>query len=152
MFSIYSNEPVLWNDDFKINFCFEKVISFFLHSITDQGALTIVRRSSGKRNPYTSSQYQQQVDFNQIDEQTQQYIYKKLSEEPIDDNNFNNTIVDDTIEIDSELITTCFDNQIAQELKRMQPRNCEELDNVDLATENLPAVDTPDACDKAALR
>ncbi|GAB0089229.1 WD40 repeat [Sergentomyia squamirostris] len=28
----------------------------------------------------------------------------------------------------------------------------DELDNVDLATENLPAVDTPDACDKAAMR
>ncbi|XP_069696764.1 dual specificity calcium/calmodulin-dependent 3',5'-cyclic nucleotide phosphodiesterase 1-like [Periplaneta americana] len=28
----------------------------------------------------------------------------------------------------------------------------EVLDAVDLATENLPAVDTPDACDKAALR
>jgi calcium/calmodulin-dependent 3',5'-cyclic nucleotide phosphodiesterase len=26
------------------------------------------------------------------------------------------------------------------------------LDSVDLTTENLPAVDTPDACDKAALR
>lgn len=28
----------------------------------------------------------------------------------------------------------------------------DELENVDLATDNLPAVDTPDACDKAALR
>ncbi|XP_052563690.1 dual specificity calcium/calmodulin-dependent 3',5'-cyclic nucleotide phosphodiesterase 1-like isoform X6 [Culex pipiens pallens] len=28
----------------------------------------------------------------------------------------------------------------------------DELDSVDLATDNLPAVDTPDACDKAALR
>ncbi|KAJ0182093.1 hypothetical protein K1T71_002815 [Dendrolimus kikuchii] len=28
----------------------------------------------------------------------------------------------------------------------------EQLDQVDLDTENLPAVDTPDACDKAALR
>lgn len=28
----------------------------------------------------------------------------------------------------------------------------EALDDVDLNTENLPAVDTPDACDKAALR
>jgi hypothetical protein len=93
---------------------------------------------------------QQQVDFSQIDEQTQQYIYKKLAEQPIDDSD---TYANDgTLELDSELITTCFDNQIAQELKRMQPRNNEELDNVDLTTENLPAVDTPDACDKAALR
>ena len=28
----------------------------------------------------------------------------------------------------------------------------EVLDNVDLTTESLPAVDTPDACGKAALR
>jgi calcium/calmodulin-dependent 3',5'-cyclic nucleotide phosphodiesterase len=28
----------------------------------------------------------------------------------------------------------------------------EILDNVDLTTDSLPAVDTPDACDKAALR
>lgn len=28
----------------------------------------------------------------------------------------------------------------------------EELDTIDLATDNLPAVDTPDACDKAAIR
>ena len=28
----------------------------------------------------------------------------------------------------------------------------ESLDAVDLATDNLPAVDTPDACDKAAIR
>uniref|UniRef100_A0A336LRE4 CSON001902 protein n=1 Tax=Culicoides sonorensis TaxID=179676 RepID=A0A336LRE4_CULSO len=27
----------------------------------------------------------------------------------------------------------------------------EELDSLDLATDNLPAVDTPDACDKAAI-
>lgn len=29
---------------------------------------------------------------------------------------------------------------------------CTALLSVDLATENLPAVDTPDACDKAAVR
>ena len=28
----------------------------------------------------------------------------------------------------------------------------EQLDSLDLDTEHLPAVDTPDACDKAALR
>lgn len=28
----------------------------------------------------------------------------------------------------------------------------EQLDQLDLETEHLPAVDTPDACDKAALR
>lgn len=35
----------------------------------------------------------------------------------------------------------------------MQPTsNVDNLENVDLTTESLPAVDTPDACDKAALR
>lgn len=35
----------------------------------------------------------------------------------------------------------------------MQPTsNIDNLENIDLTTENLPAVDTPDACDKAALR
>lgn len=35
---------------------------------------------------------------------------------------------------------------------RSNPLTGDELDSVDLATDNLPAVDTPDACDKAALR
>lgn len=35
----------------------------------------------------------------------------------------------------------------------MQPTTLsEDLDSIDLTTENLPAVDTPDACDKAAVR
>ncbi|CAF4787072.1 unnamed protein product [Pieris macdunnoughi] len=32
------------------------------------------------------------------------------------------------------------------------PPTDEQLDQLDLDTEHLPAVDTPDACDKAALR
>lgn len=38
---------------------------------------------------------------------------------------------------------------------KMQPTSSsvnDDLDSVDLKTDNLPAVDTPDACDKAALR
>lgn len=36
---------------------------------------------------------------------------------------------------------------------KMQPTTLsEDLDSIDLTTENLPAVDTPDACDKAAVR
>lgn len=37
----------------------------------------------------------------------------------------------------------------------MQPTTSslnDELESVDLNTDNLPAVDTPDACDKAAMR
>lgn len=33
-----------------------------------------------------------------------------------------------------------------------KPDDVAAYDNVDLASDNLPAVDTPDACDKAALR
>lgn len=36
---------------------------------------------------------------------------------------------------------------------KMQPTSLnDKVESVDLTTENLPAVDTPDACDKAALR
>lgn len=36
---------------------------------------------------------------------------------------------------------------------KMQPTSLNDnLESIDLTTENLPAVDTPDACDKAALR
>ncbi|XP_058124502.1 dual specificity calcium/calmodulin-dependent 3',5'-cyclic nucleotide phosphodiesterase 1-like [Anopheles ziemanni] len=57
-------------------------------------------------------------------------------------------------------------SQLSRELESMQPTagaaivaanrtdstTGDELDTVDLATDNLPAVDTPDACDKAAVR
>ncbi|KFB52491.1 hypothetical protein ZHAS_00020735 [Anopheles sinensis] len=57
-------------------------------------------------------------------------------------------------------------SQLSRELESMQPTSGaaivaanrtdsttgDELDTVDLATDNLPAVDTPDACDKAAVR
>ncbi|XP_052867554.1 dual specificity calcium/calmodulin-dependent 3',5'-cyclic nucleotide phosphodiesterase 1-like [Anopheles cruzii] len=56
-------------------------------------------------------------------------------------------------------------SQLSRELESMQPTSGtvtiaahrteptgDELDNIDLATDNLPAVDTPDACDKAAVR
>lgn len=45
---------------------------------------------------------------------------------------------------------TNLDNRV-----KMQPTVSslnDEIDSVDLNTDNLPAVDTPDACDKAALR
>lgn len=45
---------------------------------------------------------------------------------------------------------TNLDNRV-----KMQPTTSslnDDLESVDLNTDNLPAVDTPDACDKAALR
>lgn len=50
------------------------------------------------------------------------------------------------------------DQLLAEDLERAMQSNTlqnvtsEELENVDLATDSLPAVDTPDACDKAAIR
>lgn len=46
---------------------------------------------------------------------------------------------------------------LTEELEIMQSNTVsnlsgDELDQIDLATDNLPAVDTPDACDKAAIR
>lgn len=79
-------------------YCFTVLTSFSCASFcvpTEQGSLTIVRRSSTKKNP------------------PGKYIHRGTSV----------TIADD-----------------------------EALDEVDLNTDNLPAVDTPDACDKAALR
>lgn len=66
-----------------------------LSFVTEQGSLTIVRRSSTKKSP------------------PEKYFRRGASV----------TITDD-----------------------------KALDEINLSTENLPAVDTPDACDKAALR
>lgn len=49
-------------------------------------------------------------------------------------------------------VTSGFCSFIENRLK-MQPTSLsDELESIDLTTENLPAVDTPDACDKAAVR
>lgn len=51
-------------------------------------------------------------------------------------------------------VTSGFRSFLENQLTKMQPTSSlnEDLESIDLATENLPAVDTPDACDKAALR
>lgn len=49
-------------------------------------------------------------------------------------------------------VTSGFQSFIESRLA-MQPTSVNDsLDSLDLTTENLPAVDTPDACDKAAMR
>ena len=46
-----------------------------------------------------------------------------------------------------------FDNMQSSSLQTIAKHDdVVTCDNVDLASDNLPAVDTPDACDKAALR
>lgn len=48
--------------------------------------------------------------------------------------------------------TSGFCSFIENRLKMQPTSNVDDLETVDLTTESLPAVDTPDACDKAALR
>lgn len=95
-------------------------------SASADSGLTIVRRLSGKKSP----QPQSEIGTSTADsQQLEQYI--------ISDSQQN--------------VTTGFCSYLENRLK-MQPTSNLDLENVDLTTENLPAVDTPDACDKAALR
>lgn len=77
------------------------------HCVSEQGTLTIVRRSSGKSKSISSGNFESSPPPHNPDS-------PYLSSQSVD--------------LD------------------------EILDNVDLTTDSLPAVDTPDACDKAALR
>ena len=54
---------------------------------------------------------------------------------------------------DSQPVSSGFCSFLENRLK-MQPTSSlnDDLESVDLTTDSLPAVDTPDACDKAALR
>lgn len=91
--------------------------------LSEDSGLTIVRRLSGKKS--------QQHQSEQPDNQLEQY--------------FNS---------DSQPCVTSggFQSFIENRLT-MQPTSVNDsLDSLDLTTENLPAVDTPDACDKAAMR
>lgn len=49
-------------------------------------------------------------------------------------------------------VTSGFCSFFENRLKMQPTSNVDNLENIDLTTESLPAVDTPDACDKAALR
>lgn len=93
-----------------------------LHFPGDSG-LTIVRRLSGKK----SQQHHEASDY-----QLEQYI------------------CDDS---QPSSVTSGFRSFLENRLT-MQPTSAlsDDLDSIDLTTESLPAVDTPDACDKAALR
>ncbi|XP_025152402.1 calcium/calmodulin-dependent 3',5'-cyclic nucleotide phosphodiesterase 1A isoform X7 [Harpegnathos saltator] len=78
-----------------------------LSSVSEQGTLTIVRRSSGKSKSIAAGSFESSPSSHNPDA-------SYLSSQSVD----------------------------LEEI----------LDNVDLTTDSLPAVDTPDACDKAALR
>jgi hypothetical protein len=98
---------------------------FYFSLIAEQTGLTIVRRSSQKQR--------QLCDQSPLDNQLEPFS------------------PDCQQQLDSDFSDLCLDNR----LENMQPTNLsDDLDSVDLTfnTENLPAVDTPDACDKAAIR
>lgn len=95
---------------------------------SSQGALTIVRRSNSRKNNLT----------------LQQAIQDQEKDESLKST--------ELISSDRTVAPYTFSNSEIFESMSMQSLQTDDLDNVDLATENLPAVDTPDACDKAATR
>lgn len=93
-------------------------------NFTEDSGLTIVRRLSEKRSP--SQHFHQSGLANNHSEQYHCTDSQQL--------------------LDSEIGPII-------ELEKMQPTSVnDDLESVDLTTESLPAVDTPDACDKAAVR
>jgi hypothetical protein len=82
-----------------------------------------VRRLSGKKSPQPQSDIV-------ADSQLEQYIYSDSQQN----------------------VTSGYCSFFENRLKMQPTSNLDDLENLDLTTENLPAVDTPDACDKAALR
>lgn len=97
----------------------------FVLFVTEDSGLTIVRRLSGKRSP---SQHFHQSELADHSEQYHCTDSQQL--------------------LDSEIGPI-----IENRLEKMQPTSVnDDLESVDLTTESLPAVDTPDACDKAAVR
>lgn len=97
----------------------------FNQFLSGDSGLTIVRRLSGKKA-------QQQL----------------AQSEPSAENQLEQYFCPDSQPSVSSEVCSLLENQL-----KMQPTSVnDELDSIDLTTENLPAVDTPDACDKAALR
>ena len=106
----------------------QKFISIFIA----ESGLTIVRRLSGKKSAQPQSEYLTSASTTDS-QQLEQYTFSSDSQQS---------------KINSG-ICSFIENRL-----KMQPTSNlgNDLENVDLTTENLPAVDTPDACDKAALR
>ncbi|XP_070505157.1 dual specificity calcium/calmodulin-dependent 3',5'-cyclic nucleotide phosphodiesterase 1A-like isoform X3 [Chironomus tepperi] len=100
--------------------------------IGTESGLTIVRRLSGKKSAQPQSEYLTSTSTTDS-QQLEQYTFSSDSQQS---------------KINSGICSF-----IENRLKMQPTSNLEnDLENVDLTTENLPAVDTPDACDKAALR
>lgn len=94
--------------------------------------MTIVRRLSGKKSPLNQSEFTTTTASTTESQQLEQYTISSDSQQSI--------------------VNSGFCSFVENRLKMQPTSNLDDLENVDLTTENLPAVDTPDACDKAALR
>lgn len=118
-----------------------------------------MRRTNSRKNTHIlqqqALQHQQELLESESDQQQQLQEADYSQQQPL-----------------SESELAFVNSQLSRELESMQPTagsgsgsppssavvhradtlTGDELENVDLATDNLPAVDTPDACDKAALR
>lgn len=100
---------------------------FFIRFSPETGSLTIVRRSNSRKGNLLQ---QQPTDLHSSDHQ-----------------------YDTEATIENFHFTGDFDNMQSSSLQAITKQDdVVTCDNVDLASDNLPAVDTPDACDKAALR
>lgn len=126
-----------------------------MHRGSEQGSLTIVRRSSGKK-PNIQQQQQQQLDEYQHQSSSEDSSSLYQDSQQVDSDNSEQFVnyFSDSRYVEGESALTNLNRTILT-TTRMQSRTIltnEELDSVDLATDNLPAVDTPDACDKAAIR
>lgn len=102
------------------------LIGFVFLLFTETGSLTIVRRSNSRKGILLQQSDHHSSDHHQYD-----------TEATIE--NFHYSGDFDTMQSSSLQTITKQDDVV-------------KCDNVDLASDNLPAVDTPDACDKAALR
>lgn len=121
--------------------------SFYLFS--EHGSLTIVRRSNSRKdNLLQHQQHPQQSPsehFNFEPETTIENFnytnnFENMQSTTVQSVSNEKTPIDATTSYSTITSMTTTTTTVAV------------IDNIDLATENLPAVDTPDACDKAAVR
>lgn len=111
-----------------------------IFDFVEHGSLTIVRRSNSRKDNLL--QHQQLQDLQQSNQ---------TPRSPADLAAFSFDSVETTFE--NFQFTDDFENMQATSVHSIQHDDAiYAMDNVELATDNLPAVDTPDACDKAAFR
>lgn len=125
-------------------------IFLYFYTKTEQGSLTIVRRSSGKK----SHIQQQQLDEyqHQSSSEDSSSLYQDSPQVDSDSSEQFVNFFSDSRYVEGDSEKTILNRTITTRMQSRTILTNEELDSVDLVTDNLPAVDTPDACDKAAIR